>query len=263
MIDLKFGLFWSGAKMSYLRYLTFKTLRHFHPSAEIELYTTDSFSKDKLSWTNEKQDFQDDSEIVDFYPYLSELGVKINKFDKFPAYAPNFQSDLFRWWWLNNNSGFYLDNDLIVLRAFNSLPLDVNLIYSAYPAVSCGFYTPVGVIGANNSDIVKWTNDLIPKFYDPGNYNSMGPFMFRSMLGFKKWNDKTFNAPSHYFYPVSESYRMKEIYDGKLILPKESLSCHWYGGLPLSQEFNKKYSPQVAQTSTDTISCILRERNLI
>ena len=58
MIDLKFGLFWHGEEISYLRYITFVTLRHFHPDCEIELYIPKNYSKENLEWREEKQDFQ-------------------------------------------------------------------------------------------------------------------------------------------------------------------------------------------------------------
>jgi hypothetical protein len=262
MIDLKFGLFWSGSKLSYLRYLTFKSLRHYHPDAEVELYTTDKFKKDGYKWNIERQDFELEDEGKNYMEDLSDLGVKIYSGRCFEDYAPNYQSDFFRWWWLSNNSGFYLDTDQIILRSFETLPRDSQLIYSGYKAKSCGYYTPVGVIGADKPKIVDTINKLLPQFYVAENYNSLGPFMFKHILEINKW-DGLENVPSHYFYPLPESYMMSEAYQGDFTLAEDSYAFHWFGGLPLSQKFNTLYDEEVAKRSKDTISRTLRDRGII
>jgi len=58
MTSLNFGLWWSGAKLSYLRYLTFKSLRHFHTNSRIQLFVGDKFTNNKHKWHREKQDFE-------------------------------------------------------------------------------------------------------------------------------------------------------------------------------------------------------------
>lgn len=264
MINLKFGLFWSGSKLSYLRYLTFKTLRHFHPEAEIELYIAEKAKKDGYQWSCEKQDFESEIEGKDYIEQLKDLNVKIFQGTFYEQYLPNFQSDFFRWWWLKSKGGFYLDTDQIILKSFKDLPLDNDLIYSGYPAKSCGYYTPVGVIGASkDSEMVDWIVKLLPQFVNFNNYNSAGPFMFRSMLGMKKWKEKMFNAPSEYFYPIPESYLVKNIYDGSFNIEKSAYALHWYGGHPDSQKFNKEFTENFAKESKDTISKMLRDLRLL
>ena len=264
MIDLKFGLFWSGSKLSYLRYLTFKTLRHFHPESEIELFISDTCKKDGYKWSCEKQDFEEDIDGDDYTERLADIDVKVIRGDFFGQYPPNFQSDFFRWWWLKNNGGFYLDTDQIILKSFSELPLDNDLIYSGYVARSCGFYTPVGCIGASKaSEMVEWIMQLLPQFYNPDNYNSLGPFMFRDMLRSRRWKDKMYNAHPSIFYPVPDSYLVPHIYDGTIQPFPNSLSLHWFGGHEASQEFNKKYTEEMAKESNDTISRFLREKELM
>ena len=269
-IELKFGLFWSGAPLSYLRYLTFKTLRHFHPDSDIILYVTDTFNNSGYKWGVEKQDFESSVAIIDYIDKLKDIGVNVVKLELFGKYPSNYQSDFFRWWFLKNNSGFYMDTDQIVLRSFDTLPLDSNIIFSAYQAKSCGLYTPVGVIGADNSEMVEWIDQLLPQFYEPNNYNSLGPFMFRTMLKMRKWKDVMFNAPSNYFYPIPDSYLVNNLYEGNLDLHEgmkelngEIYSCHWFGGHPLSQRFNKKYTKELAKVSNDSLSKFLRKEEMI
>jgi len=262
MIPLKFGLFWSGADLSPLRFLTFVSLRKHHPSAEIELYLSKKSDK-SVSWKSEKQDFQFKSENECYIENLKSLDVKIIEEDLFPTYAPNYQSDLFRWWWLYNNGGYYLDTDQIVLKPFNELPPQVDFIYSMYRAKSCGIYSPVGVIGAESgSPIVKQIMDEMSSCYDPENYNSLGPFMFRDLY-FKHrdiWEkgNVMFNAPPNYFYPFAESRLIKKAYESQIHLTGESFCVHWYGGHPNSQEFNRAFTEENAYSNEDTISMLAR-----
>ena len=106
-IELKFGLFWSGARLSYLRYLTFVTLRHFHPNSEISLYVSTEYNKDIHSWGVEKQDFEENSG-KDYIPELEKLGVQVVPIKAIgdPSYCPILQADLFRWIWMRDNGGF-------------------------------------------------------------------------------------------------------------------------------------------------------------
>jgi hypothetical protein len=260
MIDTKFGLFWSGGKLSFLRYLTFKTLRHFHPNSVIELYTSEKFNNN-VNWVEESQDFENEIDSPCYMDKLKDLNIEIKEFDEYPNYASNFQSDFFRWWWLKNNNGFYLDTDQIILKSFDEMDLDFNLICSVYKAQSCGTYSPVGVIGAENSEIVSFTNEVLDKFYD-GTYNSLGPFMFIHILNHKKWNDKILNTSSKYFYPIPESFMVRFIYEGRFTIPEESYALHWFGGAKESQKFNSKYTEDFMKSSSDTISLKIKEMGL-
>ena len=264
MIDLKFGLFWSGSKLSYLRYLTFKTLRHFHPDAPIQLYVANECKKDGYKWHCEKQDFEDELEGKDYLEDMDDLNVEVIHTNMFSGYQPNFQSDFFRYWYLKSNGGWYLDTDQIVLKSFETLPLDCDLICSIYPAKSCGTYSPVGCIGASkSSEVIEWIDKLLPQYHQPDNYNSAGPFMFLSVIQMRKWKDRIINVPPDTFYPIPDSYLVPSIYDGSFKIPEESFCLHEFGGHPATQEFNKKYTEGFAKTSDDTISKFLRDRELI
>jgi hypothetical protein len=264
MINLNFGLFWSGAPLSYLRYLTFKSLRHFHPKSRIQLFVALKNKKSGHNWVGgEKQDFLGEP-TKDYIGNLMELGVEIVRIDMFDKFTPNYQSDFFRWWWLNQNGGFYLDTDQIILKPFNKLDREKDFIYSEYVAPSCGIYTPVGVVGAKKgSQVVKWIKDVLPKYYQPNDYNSLGPFMLRSVIHSKKWEDKLYNTPSDYFYPICDSSMVGQIYDGSFVPPKEAFALHWFGGHPLSQKFNSKYTEEFAKNSDDSISTFLRDKKII
>lgn len=266
MIPLNFGLFWSGSKLSYLRYLTFKSLRHFHPIAQIRLYMSTKCNKKGYKWYREKQDFENDKFEKDYIEELPKLNVEIIKIDMFGQYAPNYQSDLCRYFMLNRDSGFYLDTDQIILKSFETLPLDKDFIYSHYynPQIN-GEYYPVGVLGAcKDSKLIRHIMDLLPKYHNSGDYNSLGPNAISNILGPNPHLLKnSFNAPSRYFYPISNSDEVYKAYQGRFKIPEDSYAIHWFGGHELSQGFNKKYTEEFAQKSNDTISVFLRDRKII
>lgn len=266
LIPLQFGLFWSGGPLSYLRYLTLVTLRKYHPKSKIELYVSSNYS-DNVKWKFEKQDFQNiDENSKDYLDKVPDLNISILEFQSFEDFPPNYQSDFFRWWYLKNNGGFYLDLDQIIMKSFHSLPLENDFIFSMYPAQSCKIYAPVGVIGSKkNSLLLNEVYELISKYEDLNSYNSLGPNMFKSVFTSKKWPEKLFNAPSSHFYPVHESYLVDGLYDGSVDLSsfKNTWACHWFGGSPKSQEFNKKYTEEFAKTSDDSISSFLRTKGII
>lgn len=264
MIPLQFGLFWAGAKLSYLRYLTFASLRHFNPKSDITLYVSQEFNKGVHSWDNEKQDFEDDSN-KDYLEDLEKIGVRVEKIKAIgdSSYCVILQADLFRWLWMRDNGGFYLDTDQIVMKSFENLPLDNEFIYSRYMEPQCGDYCPTGVLGLEKgSKLADIAIETIASDYSPNNYNSSGPFALRKMMRHMQIS-RSFNAPQQYFYPVHTSADVWKIYEGIVNPSWDSVALHWYGGHLKSQDFNKKYTEEFAKTSRDWISKFCRENKII
>jgi mannosyltransferase OCH1-like enzyme len=267
MISLNFGLWWSGAKLSYLRYLTFKTLRHFHPHSRIQLFTNNKYNENNDQKVS--QEFNNDDAIKrDYFNELEKLDVEIVRVNYFSKFAPNHQSDFFRWWHLKENGGFYLDTDQIILKSFKGLPLkQYNFIYSSYkvnsPLAPSGTYSPVGVLGATkDSKILKHIACILPDYLNEEIYDSIGPDMFRDVIQ-KIDMSQGFNAPSKYFYLATIGDQTKGIYSGKMELSNENYALHWFGGYNDSQKFNRKYTEEFAKSSDDTISRFLRKKKII
>lgn len=264
-IPLKFGLFWTGANLSYLRYLTFKSLRHFHPDAHIYLCIPERFGLGQQKWGGESQDFQNNANCEDYSELLEDLGVEVDFVEYIgdPDYCPILQSDIFRWIWMRDNGGIYLDTDQIILRNFDTLPLEKEFIYCRYDEIQCGDYCPTGVLGlSKGSPIANIAIEKIANTYRDNSYNSSGPFMMRRALGKMNLSD-SFNAPWEYFYPVRGSNGVEGIYDGSFVIPKNSYALHWYGGHGRSQKFNATYNENVMKTSNDTISRTLRGYGIV
>jgi len=261
MINLNFGLFWCGGKISYLRYLTFKTLRHFHPDAKIDFVISKNYNKDVHKWSVERQDFERNNDIIDYKDKIRDLNVNIKEIDYFidASYCPVYQADLFRWWYLYNYGGFYLDTDQLILKSFNNLPLEHDFIYSQFANDDRPKYAPTGVLGCvKESEFAKIMMNVVPRSYSSSSYNSSGPFILEFVLGRMTLNN-SYNADPILFYPIKCSKYVSKIYNGEFEIPKESICLHWYGAHPMSQEFNNNYTEEFAVKSNDTISRILRD----
>ena len=265
MIPLNFGLFWAGAKLSYLRYLTFKSLRHFHPYSRIILCMPEQYDKTNHKWNNEKQDFETNNEGKDYIEELDKLNVEIDrvKYVGDPRFCLILQSDIWRWIHLRDNGGYYADTDQLILKSFDTLPSDNELIYCRYIEKQCFDYAPVGILGMEKgSPIANMAINQIIKDYSRNNYNSSGPNMMRSLLG-RVDLKRAFNAPSNYFYPVNSSADVNTIFNGTAKVTDESYALHFFGGAKLSQEFNKNYTEDFARTSKDTISVLAKEKGIL
>jgi hypothetical protein len=229
------------------------------------LYISHEFNTDAHKWGCEKQDFESKDEGKDYIQELENINVKVShiKCVGSPDLCLILQSDIFRWMWLKSEGGFYLDTDQIILKPFDTLPLDKEFIYCRYMEAQCGDYIPTGVLGLQRySPIADTARKAACENYNPNNYNSSGPFSMRKAFANMDLS-KSFNAPFQYFYPINSSKDVDKIYDGRVRLTDESLSLHWFGGHPLSQEFNKGYSEEFARSSKDTISVFCRENGIL
>lgn len=268
MIPLNFGSFWSGAPLSYLRYLTFKTLRHFHPHSRIQLFTSKKYRSDIIAG-NADQEYMNPKQVTkDYLPKLKDLCVEIVPAPVPGDYFPFQQADYYRWAFLNFTGGIYLDPDQVILKSFSSLPLkNYDFIYSYYSVnsvyVTNGMFCPIGVLGSSaNSNISATMFSFAPKYHKTNHYDAMGVLMMEDMI--KKMDmSKSFNAPSHYFYPAPICDYMTGVYDGSMELFNDSYAIHWYGGCDLSHDFNLKYTEEFAKTSNDTISKWLRKNKFV
>lgn len=234
--------------LSFLRYQTLVTFRKHHPDWQMIIGV--SKSDVKKTWTGvEKQDFEETGGI-NYLMKSEELGVKVVPFLNTKAYAPNYMSDVFRWYALQDG-GWYFDLDQIFLK-----PLD-NFCYNMF-IFGCTKHAYSGVLGAAPKNqhvremLLKTANKLkegVTKYCEAGNW------LFSDYIKDKTHAHRTCD---NFFYPITDSYDVHKIYSGEFQIPEDSYALHWFGGHPDSQEFNKKFTPESMQTSNDTISRTLR-----
>ena len=115
--------FWSGEKLSWLRYMTLYSFRKLNPDWVMELYLSKTVKNLDEKWaTREVQDnFSSISE--DNIDKIYDLDINVIEHIPQRHIHPAHNSDLFQWSWLGENSGFYSDMDILFIRPIDDLSL--------------------------------------------------------------------------------------------------------------------------------------------
>jgi 2-O-methyltransferase len=264
--------------LSYLRYLTIVTFKYFHPEWVINLWVSPSDTKSITEWTTTRntltQDFQKKSNGKNYLNNVIGLGVNILQFDDrlCSVLPPNYISDIARFKTLFDG-GWFFDLDQIFTRNFDDL-CNYDFVtgvgymkeYALNGLINCG------VIGASKNSVVpKVINEKqmeILKNSSVKGYNELGNLFLNKCFKedwYNNLNEKHFISSMDYFYPVSTSHEVYLLYEGKMKIDEleNNYAVHWYGGHPLSQEFNSKYTEKFALTSTDSISVYCRKLSVL
>lgn len=255
--------FWGeGTPFSFLRLITLRSFRKFHPDWQMIMYVGKPTRGYRIWSTRDRQDFMKSQGIKDYSKEWESLGIEVKYFQKEMAVAPNFLSDFFRWEILQTG-GWYLDVDQLICKPFDDL-LSYDFIFG------CKSLCYVGVIGASTeSKLPKIGLSEINKHYNPDDYCCIGPRFFIHLntqhkeFCDQKKKEKVYHTENEIFYPISGSDGVSKLYSGTFEIPPKSYAVHWYGGHPLSQQFNASFTPEKAKTSNDTISRFVRREGLL
>jgi hypothetical protein len=265
MIPKHAHFFWSGDSMSYFRYVTLESFRHWHPNWVIWLWSTDKWAT--ANWRFEKQDFHH-STGENYMQSAIALVDRVISYDKHPNVAPNYQSDFMRWDSLYEHGGFYLDLDQLIVGSFDEFTdWNTGFIYTRYGGMYD--YSPVGCIAAAPGvKAVDYVRKRLSRAYNAADYSSIGPHMFFHRLADLRASGllnecNAINVGSKYFYSIPFSELAHTLYTGGHKVGPEAKAIHWFGGHPDSQAFNKKFTPESAKYSGDTISRELRKMGLV
>lgn len=232
--------YWNNSTpLSYLRYVTLLTFRKLHPDWNMTLCLSNANTSNK--WLGlEQQDFLFKIDSIDYTNKLFELNINFMEYDKHTDKAPNYISDFFRWDILSETGGWYFDLDQIFLKPFDDL---CNNDFVIDGSASCF----VGVVGCSKEcPAAKYISDRIMYAYNPRFYNSVGPWYIRSLIHtpkdlklFKLLEPyKTLFTEREIFYPIHPD-NIDDIFKRVISLPENSYTLHWFGGHPVSQEYNK------------------------
>jgi hypothetical protein len=259
-IPKRIFFYWGGENMSWMRYMTLYSFRKMNPEWEMILYISKMDIKDKMWKGSEEQDFS--NYIGDnYFSKIKDLNIKIkivnlpNNIKKnVKIISPVHESDLFRYYELNKNGGFYSDMDILFFKPMDELYNDIinhNTDVLLYQGVS---YVAIGFLGAkkknqyfldllNYSKIANHHDDYqsygVDLMYKMFNQNRNNPIIINSMKTFYK-NMNFYNLSKDNFY----YYDWLRIYDnyhnpfGIDTFPKNAIGYHWYGGSPISQKYN-------------------------
>lgn len=258
MIPKRIFFYWGNETMSWMRYMTLKSFRLLNPDWEVVLYISKNknFSKD---WDgNETQDFINYTGH-DYFSMVSDLNVKIeyadlSKYIDTSTINPIQESDMFRYYELYTNGGIYCDMDVLFFRPIDEFYLNLcdnnidTLIHQTNDFITIGFlgaskgnpfFKDIFNFAINNVEKSNYQSmgvDLIYKMYDA---NRQSPFIIDKIKG-KYPNLKIENLPSSLIYQYDWT-KIKMNFSNNLDIKyfsKTSIGYHWFGGSPISQEYN-------------------------
>ena len=196
-----------------------------------------------------------------YFDRIVELNVIIEdaKFpdvieNKIKAVTPIHYSDLYRYYKLYNNGGFYSDMDVLYFRPMDNIYNEIAQYKANTVVYACDDYIAIGFLGAEKGnqfykDLVFSANSLkkdkrweaygellFYRFFDVGN----DPLAIIDNIS-KKYNKlKVYNIPKSLVYNY-DCFEIQKVYTTSFGIDSfgsKSIGYHWYGGHPMSQKYN-------------------------
>ncbi len=267
-IPKRMSFFWSSETMSWLRYMTLKSFRHFHPDWEIVLYKTPV--SNKKTWSSHEVQDCDTYHGIDYTAQLSTLNIKMIDWEPPIKDLPAAHaSDICQWEILSSVGGFYADMDILWIKPLNYEKL------SAFDVVYCltVSYIGIGFFGStpNNPFFASVYASAIND-YKPGKYQITGAEAMYRMAGIPLWGRvqdigricykkfaKKFNVLQFYEEPEATVYpfnfrQIDDIFNQQIELPEECCGLHWFGGSSIAQASNDVMTHKNYQIHSCTFS---------
>ncbi len=260
MIPKRIFFYWDGNKLSWMRYMTLYSFKKLNPEWDVILYLSNN-ENNIQSWNgSEIQDFSN-YDGIDYINKVEEIGIKIEKVEipddlknTFSSLSPIHKSDMYRYYELSKNGGFYCDMDVLFFRPIDNFYQKITenntdtIIYQCFANIAIGF---LGSSIENN--FYKDVFNFGITHLNTSNYQSLGVDLIYSMFGGNRANAFIMNKISMkypqlniYSIPTSLIYQ----YDWTKIhynftnpigiegFDQESIGYHWFGGGRISQQFN-------------------------
>ena len=257
------NFYWGSNRMSFMRYMTIKSFRRHNPDWSVHLYMPKNVSI-ATTWRKLDSHHQNDSTDYDseedyFEQLLIEEPIKIIQVDfsktvlGSSASEPH-KSDFLRWNILYQKGGLWSDMDIVYHKSMNDLyfnnyqnsQIDLIASYDERHVENGINLTPIGFLLTKPKN--SFFNSLAKKsikMFDPNRYQSIGAYMWMSSYpnieSIKESHHlRVLNLDHNVVYQFDWN-NLEQIYEHRTDeLDDKSIGVHWYGGHPLSQEFNNK-----------------------
>ena len=245
--------YWGRNKnLSYLRYISILSFKKFNPEWKILLHSPKYPSISEPTWDSKEQKGVQVPE--DYYEKLINSGVTVVLHD-FKDYGYNnnvheiYKNDYLRWLVLYKLGGLWSDTDIIYIKPIEELSdnisdnKDCDTFLCRYPtgANAIGF-----LMSSGNNKFFGYIHEISKKVSDPNNYQAIGSFILNRLLRVTEFNKEFYpgtnflmldyrsvysincehNAISYFYKPF---FRVKS--------EEGVIGFHWYGGDPISQQF--------------------------
>lgn len=259
MIPRRIFFYWDKPYFSWMRYMTLYSFRKMNPDWEMVL----CLSEDDKGWDLRGQHQRDflSYKGYNYFNKISELNITIEN-AKFPngfenkvkMITPVHYSDLYRYYKLYNDGGFYSDMDVLYFRSMDSVYEEMVLHKSNTVVYQCPNYVAIGFLGAVKGN--AFYKDLMLSTTNVRNYNEWEVYGETLIYNFfnmganksilvdkikEKYNELEPYSISKSLLYHYDGLRVQYVYDTPLTIESfdlQSIGYHWYGGHPVSQKYN-------------------------
>jgi len=245
-IPKKIFFYYVGDKLPWMRYMSLYSFRKLNPDWEITLYTNKNIGGN--SWnskhTQDYMYFDND----DYYDELLKLNIIIKDIGLPDTHKlllnenPIYISDVFRYYKLYEDGGFYSDTDILFIKSMDELYN--NITQNKYNTIIYQqSYIAIGFLGANKGN--EFFKDLFEKSIlyknNDKNYQKFGVNFIRSIYGSNPMSTMVgkFNTLKPYTLKENDFYKYGWMTIKKMFTPNNGVDIesfddvigyHWYGG---------------------------------
>jgi hypothetical protein len=223
--------------------MTYVTFKEHHPNWKVMFHHVRGCGN-KQTWVG-KEKLEFDRTGIEYLPDITPQEL-VNEF--VDGILPNYASDLIRWKALYEYGGFYFDLDQLFLKPFDELT-DYDIVWGGerinYSGV-VGMFKRCPLAKEMYERTKQKLSEGVTSYCEAGNWLWSSFVSSGEGLSLLKYY-KTFKTPMRYFYPIEESYLMKDYYEGKQPPTADSFALHWFGGHPDSQAFNARPREEIDQ----------------
>ena len=242
--------FWQGNKMSWLRALSVWSFRYHNPDWRVELHLLNLPQANRPWKTGELDDRNYDG--VD-YSHIATTAANVVLLDSLNHdKAPAHNCDLYQWWLLGENPGWYCDMDVLWIKPFTIIP--------EAEAVFCmeSGYVAIGLVGSNGSKLFRdlyhlglrqtpvgyqtYGADLVYQLANLSRLRDKPKGLDRTMLTLRRRYANIVEIPQNTIYPF-DWRQIDEIFEENRSLPDDTYGIHWFGGSKIAQKWNSLLTP--------------------
>jgi hypothetical protein len=266
------NFFWTGLRLSWMRYMTLYSFRRYHRDWRIVLHCMPARLAGQKSWASSEQQDCQVYKGPDYFGHLDRIDVEVETWiggDEVPErLAPSHACDLCQWEILSTNGGWYSDLDVLYLR-----PLPYKRTCQA-DAVFCltDSWMAIGLMAAApNTRLFGAIRESAIGNYSREKYQSTGAEAVYRLAG--TWPDwgailkvgvKALNIlrrrypdsmildlPQVTVYPWNY-LQLSNIFESSEEVSGGCCGIHWFGGSNLGQEWNNLLTDENFRAHSNT-----------
>ncbi len=242
-------VYWGGAGLSYLRYLTIVSFIRHNPDWEV-VYYTPLYPTPRHSWTTPEQKYG--TQYKDCSNLIKGLDVTINQIDFDSLGFPNnasevHKSDFIRWRLLNKPGGLWADMDILFTRPMEDLMFNKKEFSDINTVICIGEYGhSIGfIMGGEGNTYFNTIHKESQKAYNKKDYQCIGSLLcnklFPTLASATVGGTIPYNLPMDVVYSYDfNSYKRLFTTPFPNRITDNTIGVHWYGGSGLAGKYLNK-----------------------